>query len=110
MIVCGGEGPYFNEGGRYDPVLDKWTPMARSPWLTPNASAVWTGSEMLVWAPSNEFAPVRGLSYSPTLNQWLPLSTNIHTPVNSGITVWTGKEMIVWSGFDPGNGPRGGRY
>lgn len=52
MIVWGGD---FNNGGRYNPVADSWTavrtngaPSARS-----SHTAVWTGSEMIVWGGAN---------------------------------------------------------
>jgi hypothetical protein len=56
MIIWGGSFlengyHYFNTGGRYDPATDGWT--ATSTTSAPAArwhhSAVWTGSEMIVW-------------------------------------------------------------
>ena len=53
MIVWGGEDArhYLNTGGRYDPGTDSWT--ATSITNAPDArhlhTAVWTGSEMIVW-------------------------------------------------------------
>ena len=55
MIVWGGQagliGRYFNTGGRYDPSTDSWT--ATSTNNVPDGryrhTAVWTGSEMIVW-------------------------------------------------------------
>ena len=50
MIVWGGNG-LFNTGGRYNPSTDSWT--ATSTTNAPDAryghTAVWTGSEMIVW-------------------------------------------------------------
>jgi hypothetical protein len=58
MVVWGGlEGP-FNTGGRYDPVTDSWT--ATSTTNAPEArqyhTAVWTGSQMIVWGGQSETA------------------------------------------------------
>ena len=53
MIVWGGydSGDYLNTGGRYNPSTDSWT--ATSTTNAPAAryyhTAVWTGSEMIVW-------------------------------------------------------------
>ena len=50
MIVWGGE-PVVNTGGRYNPSIDTWTATSRT--NTPTAryihTAVWAGSEMIVW-------------------------------------------------------------
>ena len=52
MIVWGGADPgNFNDGGRYNPPNNSWTAVT-SPVRLPRASshtAVWTGSEMIVW-------------------------------------------------------------
>jgi hypothetical protein len=53
MIVWGGyDGfTFFDSGGRYNPLADNWT--APSTIDAPSAryyhTAVWTGSEMIVW-------------------------------------------------------------
>ena len=58
MIVWAGfycdfdEGCYFTDtGGRYDPATDSWTPTSRvnAPSARREHTAVWTGSEMIVW-------------------------------------------------------------
>ena len=56
MIVWGGahflpsEG-YFNTGGRYNPTTDTWTAtsIVNAPLARHGHTAVWTGSEMIVW-------------------------------------------------------------
>jgi hypothetical protein len=59
MIVWGGEAyPYPTSttisGGRYDPATDTWMPTstARAPTGRKLHTAVWTGSEMIVWGGS----------------------------------------------------------
>jgi hypothetical protein len=56
MIIWGGYDPgvaqYFNNGGRYDPAGDSWRPVstdANVPSARSRHTAVWTGSEMIVW-------------------------------------------------------------
>jgi len=54
MIVWGGGNGganYFNTGGRYDPSTDSWraTDISNAPIGRSNHTAVWTGSEMIIW-------------------------------------------------------------
>src|SRR5439155_4238068 len=55
MIVWGGEGGYYggflNDGERYDPRADAWTPTSttRAPASGFEHTAIWTGSFMIVW-------------------------------------------------------------
>jgi hypothetical protein len=57
MIVWGGQenGVPLNDGGRYNPNTNSWT--ATSLINVPDArffhTAVWTGSEMIVWGGNN---------------------------------------------------------
>ena len=97
-------------GGRYDPVLDRWIPtaIAESPTERVRHSAVWTGSELIVWGGARCCAPGTfykddGGRYDPATNSWTltsvegaPLERDNHT------AVWTGSEMIVWGGWHPG--------
>jgi N-acetylneuraminic acid mutarotase len=59
MIVWGGlfGPPYvdFNTGGRYNPGIDSWiaTSIANAPFPRNSHTAVWTGSEMIVWGGYN---------------------------------------------------------
>jgi N-acetylneuraminic acid mutarotase len=59
MVVWGGIFccPYidFNEGGRYNPGTDSWVPtsITNAPYARENHTAVWTGSEMIVWGGYN---------------------------------------------------------
>ena len=53
MIVWGGGdyGSTFNTGGKYNPSTDSWTATstANAPSARVQHTAVWTGSEMIVW-------------------------------------------------------------
>ena len=52
MIVWGGMAmTAFNTGGRYNPGTDSWTATSttNAPTGRYNHTAVWTGSEMIVW-------------------------------------------------------------
>jgi hypothetical protein len=78
-----------------------------------NHTAVWTGTEMIVWGGSGFPGPVNtGGRYDPSTDSWTATSTTgapagriVHT------AVWTGTEMIVWGGQNPSNDfNTGGRY
>ena len=71
MVVWGGSGnttTYLNTGGRYDPATDSWT--ATSTTSAPDArylhTAIWTGSEMIVWGGGTILGEVNtGGRYDP---------------------------------------------
>ncbi len=118
MIVWGGQHTDFATGAnvnlatgsRYDPSTDTWTPMSTGA-NTPSArwfhSAIWTGSEMIVWGGLNGSAGNTGARYRPTTDSWVPVST-VNAALGFGpVAIWTGQQMLVWAGnaLSPG-----GRY
>ena len=75
-------------------------------------SAVWTGSEMLIWGGHGGGYFANGGRYHPAHGSWAELPSIGAPPERFRHTaVWTGKEMIVWGGW---NGRRvlndGGRF
>ncbi len=74
MLVWGGFGgltweTVYNSGGRYDPVTDAWSSISviGAPTGSYAHTAVWTGTEMIVWGGSNvdHCALNSGGRYSP---------------------------------------------
>jgi hypothetical protein len=118
MIVWGGRDNMFASfftGGRYDPAIDTWTPTSIGTNVPParsGHSAVWTGTEMIVWGGSGSAQFNDGGRYNPSTDSWTATSTGANTPsVRSGQTaVWTGTEMIVWGGLGQAYLDDGGRY
>src|SRR5205807_392303 len=118
MIVWGGYtfisgSGYLNTGGRYNPGIDSWTATTtmNAPAGRSGHTAVWTGSEMIVWG--GNFVDNTGGRYNPGTDSWTATTTvdaasgrEFHT------AVWSGSEMIVWGGYDESfNYPTiGGRY
>ena len=104
MIVWGGYyGNVFNTGGKYNPGTDSWT--ATSTTNAPSGrighTAVWTGSEMIVWGgyDVNTISNTGG-RYDPSTDSWTATSTTNAPEARYGHTaVWTGSEMIVWGGM-----------
>ena len=62
-------------------------------------TAVWTGSEMIVWGGTNGSPLNTGGRYNPSADAWTATSTtNAPDARDSHTAVWTGSEMIVWGG------------
>src|SRR6266540_4140508 len=84
---------------------DTWTPTNLTG--TPDArvfyTAVWTGSEMIVWGgeDENSLEINTGGRYNPSTDSWTATSTT-NAPEGRGFhtAVWNGSEMIVWGGTD----------
>jgi len=119
MIVWGGDNCFascdVNTGGRYNPSTDSWTTTSttNAPVGRHNHTAVWTGSEMIVWGGFRLGIGIlnTGGRYNPATDSWVATST-VNAPARSRHTaVWTGSEMIVWGGDDNANLLNtGGRY
>src|SRR5205823_3060779 len=81
---------------------DTWTATSttNAPHGRQSQTAVWTGSEMIIWGGtdgSNDFNT--GGRYNPSTDSWTPTSTVNAPDGRLGHTaVWTGSEMIVWGG------------
>jgi len=63
-------------------------------------TAVWTGSEMIIWG--GYFAPIqgtvinRGARFNPVTGIWTPVTTDgAPSPRSNHTAIWTGGEMIV---------------
>jgi hypothetical protein len=119
MVVWGG-GADRNEGGRYDPITDAWSPTStvNAPQGRVLHTSVWTGAEMMVWGGIDGTGVTAAMNsggrYDPLSDTWLPMA-----PAPRGqrghTAVWTGTEMIVWGGtvepvFPFGGTPEGARY
>ena len=104
MIIWGGSWlSALDTGGKYNPVTNIWestssgvdVPAARN-----NHSAVWTGTEMIVWGGSSTGVEFNdGGHYNPTTDTWMPTTAaGAPSPRFDHTAVWTGDEMIVWGG------------
>jgi N-acetylneuraminic acid mutarotase len=118
MIVWGGvqDDPFnvFNTGGRYNPNTDSWTATSTTNAPDPRYihTAVWTGSEMIIWGGTGADVFNTGGRYNPNTDSWTPTSTtNAPAGRYAPTAVWTGNEMIVWGGTDDLTAfGTGGRY
>src|SRR5207253_2262846 len=73
-------------------------------------TAVWSGSQMIVWGGVVNGSPANtGGRYNPGTNTWTATSnTNALSARAEHTAVWGGSEMIVWGGSTLDN--TGGRY
>jgi N-acetylneuraminic acid mutarotase len=121
MIVWGGsyfDGSnrfYLNTGGKYNPGMDSWTATSTTnvPSGRTDHTAVWSGSEMIVWGGNDGDSYLNtGGRYNPSMDSWTATSTsNVASGRDSHTAVWTDSEMIIWGGHNL-SGPlnTGGRY
>jgi N-acetylneuraminic acid mutarotase len=94
---------------------DSWAPtcVTNAPDGRIYHSAVWTGTEMIVWGGQNyPFVLNTGGRYNPGTDSWTATSTtNAPSHRFKHTAVWTGTEMIVWGGTDfETDLDTGGRY
>jgi len=129
MIVWGGfdaAGSPLNDGARYDPVADSWTPLpptGESLVAGLATSAVWTGTELIVWNGSqteadqtinDRFREATLHFYDPLQDAWR-VSTSGWEPYLAGahplltafsasgyLAFWTGDRLFV-AGLYPGD-------
>lgn len=111
MMVWGGYNGVnpLNDGARFDPAANSgqgnWAPINNGFTSPPaarfNHTAVWTGTEMIVWGGSGASSnPLNdGARYNPASNTWTAVTT-VGAPSARYFhgAVWTGTEMIVWGG------------
>ena len=114
MILFGGheddrgDPRYSDSISRYDPVSDRWTE-TRIDWratddtwgppVRDRHSAVWTGTEMIIWGGERDWwedEELGGAGFTPQTGQWRRIdATGGLLGGQEGF--WTGREMIVWS-------------
>jgi hypothetical protein len=91
--------------------IEGWRRLAAAP-LSPRVghSAVWTGSELLVWGGSrparagrSEVALADGAAYRPATQTWRPIAK---APLSGDTAVWTGTELLVFGRVAAGSTPR----
>ncbi len=110
MIVWGGfnenSAQPLSDGAIYDPTTDSWHAMSAtgSPSARYMHTAVWDGSEMIVWGGSgdaNHFVLDDGAIYDPSADSWTPVTPD-DRPAGRAFhsAVWTGSKMLVWGGIN----------
>jgi N-acetylneuraminic acid mutarotase len=111
MIIWGGRSADYSteygDGARYNPATDTWQPisMVDAPSPRRGHTAVWTGTEMIVWGGGAAgLTAGDGARYNPKTNTWAEMSTT-DAPVLSGhVAVWTGSKMVAWGSLTGAGG------
>jgi len=99
-----GKSLVFGDGWEYNPDQMQWTKLPPpGVLLVPvhNDTAVWTGTEMIVWGGTTSLdATVNfGARFSPSTSAWSPVSlTNAPSRRTRHSAVWTGSQMIIFGG------------
>lgn len=115
MITWGGwndTGGYITSGGVYSPTATvSWTATAAAPGSMRGRighTAIWTGSEMIIWgghwynaiSATNVYLYDGGI-YDPALNNWTPITSTVSPISRTGhAAVWTGEWMVACGGYD----------
>lgn len=118
MIVWGGEDAasrqLYGDGARYDTARAVWKPMTAegAPAMRRYHTAVWTGSEMVIWggdrSATSDDGYGDGAAYNPATDRWRTVTTAGGPAARWAHTaVWTGTQMIVWGGLGCGRDPSG---
>jgi hypothetical protein len=120
LIVWGGaDGAHgaqlCGNGATYDPTTKNWRLLPPSPLPpTADASAVWTGTEMVVFggyvhdSPGNFQATSAAAAYDPSANTWRLLPPAPLSPRVSAFVFWSGHQVVVIGGQPAVTGPSGG--
>ncbi len=114
MILFGGhvddrgDPSYSDSISRYDPVSDRWTQTHHDwratddtwgPPVRDHHSAVWTGTEMIIWGGSRDWwddEDLGGARFNPETGQWRRINGSGGL-LRGQEAFWTGREMITWS-------------
>ena len=106
MIVWGGDDPnaparFKADGAAFDPKTNTWSALnAGGVPLSHRSqhSAVWSGSEVIVWGGFNGTFLGNGAKYNPQSGASSSIASSHLSARGGHSAVWTGTEMIVWGG------------
>jgi hypothetical protein len=112
VFIWGGKnvaGQALNTGAFYDPSktgVAAWS-LAASDVNAPSArvlaTAVWTGSELVVWGGGNAADSVdysTGSVYDPVGRTWRRMTSSRSPAARRGaVGIWTGSRVLLWGGF-----------
>jgi hypothetical protein len=96
---------YLADGATYDPDTDTWAAIGATgapPSARVAATAVWTGSVVVVWGGGNASSDLSsGSRYDPLTNSWTAITTvGAPTGRRGSYGFWTGSRVLIWGGVD----------
>jgi Galactose oxidase, central domain len=114
MIVAGGGyegGSVYDDVAAYRPATRSWRTLAPMPVSRMEGTALWDGTELLVFGgiggPNTESGRnpnlrtnllARGVAYNPTTDSWRWLPAP-EVPRADAVFVWDGHEVLMWGGY-----------
>lgn len=113
FIVWGGgtgdkvDGQVHASGAAYDPSTNTWRTLAPAPVeARERHTAVWTGSEMVVWGGTRRHHGVGdlldGARYDPVTDTWRPMApAPVGTDRSDGQAAVVGDRVVIGGGFGP---------
>lgn len=109
MVIWGGGETdshvgFSADGAAFDPAAQSWRAVPPSPLGARRGhTALWTGSQMLVWGGDADAGPVAdGAAWDPATGGWSPLPVAPLGPRTRHTALWSGTEMLVWGGSGAG--------
>lgn len=125
VLVVGGSAPpnnvrpyvrLYTDGVAYNPATNRWRHLpAMGDTGRISHTAVWTGSQLLVWGGQTSRADAwvtapHGVAYDPATNRWSALPKSVLRGRTGHVAVWTGAQMLIWGGnaVTPGGTTRDG--
>jgi N-acetylneuraminic acid mutarotase len=119
MVVWGGstremdaQGVCFENGARYNPDRDTWQPISTvgAPKGRVQATAVWTGTEMVIWGGVNDVQAGgagdasrfvgTGARYNPATDTWTEMALQDAPTPRLASGVWTGDGLLIFGGYN----------
>lgn len=103
-VGCGGINRSCGGGASYDPAVGQWTRLDQAGAPAPRGlhSAVWTGSQMIVWGGEDFTTRALfsdGARFDPGRGEWEAMSAQRAPSARRfHVSVWTGSRMFVWGG------------
>jgi N-acetylneuraminic acid mutarotase len=120
MIVAGGTGPdnhgdvagykTFADAAAYNPATRTWRRLPSMPASRSDATATWTGTELLVvgglkMGSGGSALYADGVAYNPSTNRWRRLPA-MDSSRAGHTAVWTGGQLLIWGGYTSRSGTR----
>ncbi len=118
MVVWGGrhrDHGAFADGGLYDPLLDRWTPITSegAPGRRASMGFTWSGEELIFWGGLGDGASgfqtllAHGARYNPFTDTWATMNEE-GAPVAryNPIFLWAGDRVFLFAGMDDDFGVR----
>ncbi|MGH9000389.1 MAG: hypothetical protein ACRDY7_13495, partial [Acidimicrobiia bacterium] len=98
VVLAGDDLVPSNRAAAYDPAADSWRLVAELPFPVTEATALWTGAEVVVLGADttgSDPTRTRAAAWDPARDAWRMLPA---APVNglAAAAVWTGEEIVTW--------------